>query len=389
MIHPDEKCLYLMNLLRDKKTDDLHRAVADMLLEWPRCTDHALNELVSEIRAWNEKSPEAKTLQDELEKELDRRPSEKAPSEQLTIIIPIFYKNNAKSRLRLGCFDLLMKSIAQQDYSGDVNVLVVDNASPNKEILHEILSRYPSISIIQNKNNQGYAQACNLGLKKALSTGSTIFLLVNDDVYLNSPFTLSEMARVAASDDSGAVGSRCAVPQGAGIIIREGVVGMEMPIDIPTPNPVSVPGSRPILFVDGCAMLLKKKHLDTIGFLDESYFMYYEETDCCVRLARKGFTNRICLNGRVTHCELGGGIFNASSGRFFVRSVLIFASKNLNGFKGRWVWPTWILKEFIRWTIQSVKNPYRSCTHSRLRIILSGIIGYIYGLFWRFKNYKG
>ena len=53
---------------------------------------------------------------------------------------------------------------------------------------------------------------------------------------------------------------------------------------------------------------------------------------------------------------------------------------HLKGFRGRWWWTAWMLKEFSRWTIQSVKDPYRNCTHSRARIILSGIIGYLWGL---------
>jgi len=206
-------------------------------------------------------------------------------------------------------------------------------------------------------------------------------LLVNDDVYLNSPNTLSEMVAASRQTAAGAVGVRCAVPQGDRFIIREGVVGMGVDIDVPEKRPlITTPGSKPIPFVDGCAMLLRKSLLDDVGFLDESYFMYFEETDYCVRLARKGYVNRLCTNCRVTHSELGGGIFNASSAKYFVRNCMVFADNHLKGFRGRWWWTAWMLKEFSRWTIQSVKDPYRNCTHSRARIILSGIIGYLWGL---------
>jgi len=163
-----------------------------------------------------------------------------------------------------------------------------------------------------------------------------------------------------------------------------------MGVDCHVPDLSKLPSvsnrSRPIAFVDGCAMVLRKEHLDAVGFLDESYFMYFEETDYCVRLARAGFVNRLCTRCRVTHTEQGGGIFNASSGKYYVRNCALFAIKNLKGFRARWIWPTWSLKEFSRWTIQSVKDPYRNCTQSRVRIILGGVVGYLLGLLLRFRR---
>ena len=40
-------------------------------------------------------------------------------------------------------------------------------------------------------------------------------------------------------------------------------------------------------FVTGALMLFDKTVLDTIGFIDESYFLYFEDTDFCIRAKNK------------------------------------------------------------------------------------------------------
>ncbi len=42
-------------------------------------------------------------------------------------------------------------------------------------------------------------------------------------------------------------------------------------------------------FVSGCALLCKRATLERAGLLDERFFMYYEETEWCVRAGRLGF----------------------------------------------------------------------------------------------------
>ena len=41
-------------------------------------------------------------------------------------------------------------------------------------------------------------------------------------------------------------------------------------------------------FITGCLMLFDKQVLDEVGFLDESYFLYFEDADFCIRAKKKG-----------------------------------------------------------------------------------------------------
>ena len=42
-------------------------------------------------------------------------------------------------------------------------------------------------------------------------------------------------------------------------------------------------------FVTGCAMLVRRVALERVGLLDERFFLYYEETEWCIRAASAGF----------------------------------------------------------------------------------------------------
>ncbi|MDO9028634.1 MAG: oligosaccharide flippase family protein, partial [Candidatus Roizmanbacteria bacterium] len=52
-------------------------------------------------------------------------------------------------------------------------------------------------------------------------------------------------------------------------------------------------------FVSGSLMFIKKKVIDKIGFLDEKYFMYYEEVDYCYRARKAGF--KIGIDSKLTY----------------------------------------------------------------------------------------
>jgi GT2 family glycosyltransferase len=51
----------------------------------------------------------------------------------------------------------------------------------------------------------------------------------------------------------------------------------------------------------GACMLFRREALDQVGLFDQSFFMYYEETDLCVRLRKGGWRNYFVPAARVMH----------------------------------------------------------------------------------------
>ncbi|MCL4417368.1 MAG: glycosyltransferase family 2 protein [Actinobacteria bacterium] len=70
--------------------------------------------------------------------------------------------------------------------------------------------------------------------------------------------------------------------------------------------------------VSGACMMIKKKAMDEIGFLDERFFMYGEDLDWCYRLGKKGWKIYYIPDARVIHHH------RASSKKRRFRSTLNF-----------------------------------------------------------------
>jgi N-acetylglucosaminyl-diphospho-decaprenol L-rhamnosyltransferase len=56
-------------------------------------------------------------------------------------------------------------------------------------------------------------------------------------------------------------------------------------------------------WVGGAAFMIRKEVIDAIGLLDEGYFVYYEETDYCLRARRAGWESWYVPQSRIIHLE--------------------------------------------------------------------------------------
>jgi GT2 family glycosyltransferase len=59
--------------------------------------------------------------------------------------------------------------------------------------------------------------------------------------------------------------------------------------------------AEPIDWVPGASMMIRRAVTDAIGGLDENYFLYFEETDFCLRAKRAGFSTWYVPESRVMH----------------------------------------------------------------------------------------
>jgi hypothetical protein len=81
--------------------------------------------------------------------------------------------------------------------------------------------------------------------------------------------------------------------------------------------------------VSGCAMMIRRDLLDALGGFDEDYFMYFEETDFCVRARRRGVQVHHAPIGEFLHEE--GGTSKTVRLRTFLdfrRSQILFHLKH-------------------------------------------------------------
>lgn len=250
-----------------------------------------------------------------------------------------------------------LESLLRSDYL-DFRVIVCDNASPNdsfsrllawasgaeqpaavsgpmarysepplpKPLHHEVLtgddpvrSVDAPLAFVHIARNLGFAGGCNVGIRYALADPAAeyVWLLNNDTVV--PPDSLSRaIAKLRATPHAGMCGSsllfydRPQTVQAAGGGILNKWTGTTRGAgafhDI-----ASIDESDALLHLDyiaGAALLVSRPFLETIGPMNEDYFLYYEEIDWACR-ARGRFTLAYAKDSIVYHKE-GGSIGTSS-----------------------------------------------------------------------------
>jgi GT2 family glycosyltransferase len=214
------------------------------------------------------------------------------------LVISIILNTNRREDT-LAC----LESLSQTNYPNQ-QVLVLDNASVDGSV-EAIQSRFPQIQIVNLTENKGYTGNNNLGIATALDLGAEWVFLLNEDVVLD-PDSISEMIHLAISDPIiGVVGplvyhfDQPKVIQSAGGILDANWHAHHAGQNEPDTGQYSDP--RPVDWISGCAILVRREVIEQIGALDERFFYYWEETEWCIRAAKAGWRIFLVPQAKVWH----------------------------------------------------------------------------------------
>ena len=145
--------------------------------------------------------------------------------------------------------------------------------------------------LIKNKDNYGFAEGNNIGIRFALKyLKSDYVLLLNNDTIVDKNF-LKEMINVTG-DKIGIVGSKIyfydspKLIQSAGVKINWYLGEVD---EIGRRKKKKLNKIKEVESVSGCSMLINKEIFNEIGLIDNSYYLYYEDTDFCIRTLKEGF----------------------------------------------------------------------------------------------------
>ncbi|MCE5187073.1 MAG: glycosyltransferase family 2 protein [Planctomycetaceae bacterium] len=243
-----------------------------------------------------------------------------------------------------GCLD----SIYEQTRGITFEVLVVDNASTDGSA-RMVRDRFPQATLVANEQNRGFAAANNQGIRMA--KGDYILLLNSDTLVLDNALAKSvEFAR--RHPEAGVVGCRvlnadrslqpsCFMyPSLLNLFLlttylsrlfrRHPFFGRERMGWWDRSN------VREVEVVTGCFMLVRRRAFESVGLLDEAYFMYGEETDWCCRAHRAGWKLLFTPDAEIVH--LGGASSRQVRPEMMLQlrgSILLFMKKN------RPLWEYW------------------------------------------------
>ncbi len=194
-----------------------------------------------------------------------------------------------------GCEDTLacLRSLEHQTYP-NVEVIVVDNDSGDGSA-EAFRQEHPGVKIIETGANLGFTGGNNVGVRHALKHGADYVMLLNNDT-IAAPDMLDVMIEVMEADPqigvSGPMIYYFSAPEtiwsaGGTIDWTRGATSM---IGLNEDDKTQFGFSpRPVDFVTGCCLLARRAVWEQAGLLDEKFFMYYEETEWCVRATRAGY----------------------------------------------------------------------------------------------------
>ena len=236
----------------------------------------------------------------------------------------------------------------------ELEVIVVDNASTDGSP-RLLKDKFAWVKLLENSNNLGFSAATNQGLRVA---AGPYFLLLNNDTEV-LPGALTELVNYLEENrDIGAVGGMllyadgtpqlsygyfpntyallaryllCDVtPQDNKLInelkiIQPSIIQEAMNLGC-TPKQWDYP--KEVGYVSGACLMTRREVLDRVGYLDESFFAYFEDTDWCLRVKQKGWRVVFCSYGRVVHHLSTSFQATGQKESFFLRSMLIYITKH-------------------------------------------------------------
>ncbi|HTN07223.1 glycosyltransferase family 2 protein [Agriterribacter sp.] len=224
----------------------------------------------------------------------------------------------------------------------DMEVIVVDNFSADGSRAY-LEPAFPGVTFYWNKENLGFAKACNLGLKHA--KGEYI-LFLNPDTIVGEDCFERCIDFLRSHNQSGALGVR--------MIDESGRFLKESKRAFPSPatsffklSGLSGLFPRSAVFakyylgnlsenetheadvIAGAFMMIKKTVLDITGGFDEAFFMYGEDIDLSYRIQKQGYKNYYYPKVTILHFKgKSTPQKNMRYVRMFYRAMGVFANKH-------------------------------------------------------------
>ena len=206
-----------------------------------------------------------------------------------------------------------LQSIATDPSYRECEVIVVDNASTDGSV-NMMKESFPSVRVIVNKSNEGFARPNNMGIR--IASGRYI-LLLNSDTEVK-PGAIREMQSfLETHPDAGACGPMLLYPDGS---LQHSVRGFptlwthwcDMSLlDKQFSHTVVFGGGQMAYFdyhrtqqvdhVMAAAFLVRREVCDQVGLFDERFTIYFNDMDLCYRIVKAGWKIYYVHTAHIVH----------------------------------------------------------------------------------------
>lgn len=189
-----------------------------------------------------------------------------------------------------------IRSVFESKDSLKKDVVVVDNGSTDNTMV-AVTGEFPTVTYFRSDRNLGFAGANNLGAKHAKGD---FILLLNSDARLKADSLSAALHWIERHPECGVAGAQLLNPDGsrqnsianfptlATELLNKSLLRRLFPTRFPGKEqcfkkPVEVES------IIGAFFLVPRNVWELLGGFDERYFFFFEETDFCLQVRRRGF----------------------------------------------------------------------------------------------------
>ncbi len=233
--------------------------------------------------------------------------------------------------------DLLLKcveSVYKTIKTLAIEIFIVDNGSSDGSV-EAIKTLFPDVRLIENKNNLGFAKANNQALSQM--NGRYAALLNSDAVltegaieniveFMDKNKGIGICGGQLLNADDSKQNSIANIPSLATELLNKSLLRRLFPHkyhgkENNFKEPVEVES------IIGACMIVRSDAIDDVGLMDEDYFFFFEETDWCVRMRKKGWMIFHHPDAKIYHLQ------GQSAGKVNVRARIEYWKSRYTFFK--------------------------------------------------------
>lgn len=220
----------------------------------------------------------------------NKRPFAKSVSNTIGILI-----------INWNCLDdtiSLLNDLHNQKYIKP-KLLVIDNGSKNQSILTERLKSFKDVQIILNNKNNGVAPVFNQGIKELLKSNCKYIMLLNADVLIPDKLFLKKMLLELkeCKYKKKIMSPKILYEHNKKVWFEKGYLYKKFVLTTHN-NPFPFIKKIENDFLTGCCILFDKNFINEVGFYDENFFAYFEDTDISIRAKQKDY--KLITNKNIT-----------------------------------------------------------------------------------------
>jgi GT2 family glycosyltransferase len=182
-----------------------------------------------------------------------------------------------------------LESLHRSPLSASHEIVVVDNQSSDGSA--EAAAKWPNVRVIPTGANLGFARATNIGIR---ASSGTHLLLLNSDTVVPAGAIDRLLAELQRDPGAAVVGPRLVDAAGRAELSYGRMIGPfnELRQKIRSRRPALVDRltrhRHSPDWVSGACLLVRRADAETVGLLDERFFMYTEDVDFCLAIKARG-----------------------------------------------------------------------------------------------------